>query len=423
MSKIVQQQHRRNIFNFDVYKNFVVEYVRKIESQVDDQIKCLHELENQVENVMHDDKTCIFSETPSQQRKRLFVANDLISSSPLKDRSVKTGFQSVLRQNTVRLTHFEDDEVRKKLDFGPSIENSMLVGPNANATKKRRVSARLIKGPPIKMAPKLSKQKLGITSSFDDNSSISSLKNIDEKKEKRRLQMAAVEQRRKRIEEERRVKLAKREQEKLKKEINVTKTLKKPEKNQVQVYASPFVAPNPKVQKTTQLIAPKNHKNAQIHKKNVETKKSNKPLEVSQQPEPETQKNDNNKENESRRNTFDLKYNSPPKLSPNNEMKNYTITPEVNIKKPTVPPLDNSYTSYDIMSLQSDDTTDDDDAPSKPIPLWAQDKLLWRAVLSQHKDVPINGEEVFGPMPDITTVNLFTNPSARYYERTSSAFW
>ncbi|KAF1740589.1 hypothetical protein MXB_3919, partial [Myxobolus squamalis] len=201
-----------SIFDFSIYKNFVSEYTRKIESEVDDQIKCLYELENQVDSVINDEKSCVFSETPSQKRKRLFPTSAVFASSPVKERPIKSCFQSVLRPNTVKLTHFDEDFAKQKLDFDDiKINTEKQSSFVVKQAEKRRLSTRLFKEPPIKIknfnTPKL--KPLVELSLKDGSVDISVDKVLEEKKEKRRLQAAAVEQRRKALDEERKLKLSK----------------------------------------------------------------------------------------------------------------------------------------------------------------------------------------------------------------------
>ncbi|KAK3580506.1 hypothetical protein CHS0354_001104 [Potamilus streckersoni] len=78
--------------------------------------------------------------------------------------------------------------------------------------------------------------------------------------------------------------------------------------------------------------------------------------------------------------------------------------------------------NYDISNLHSDDSTDDEDAPRKKIPLWAQGANLKAALINQHYHPP-NLERMFSHIdpPDLNL--LFEKKRARFNKRTSSAHW
>ncbi|KII75129.1 Inner centromere protein [Thelohanellus kitauei] len=396
MSKATRKN--ASIFNFINYKNFVNEHSRKIRVEVDEQIKCLQELENQVKNLIKDEKTCIFAETPTQKRKRLFANKEIISSSPVKEPPKKLSFQSIIPSKTPMVNHFkEKSNISEYKIMGTPIGKLPIKRRNSNSQESPQRINRI-------KAPK----------SYAN----SSVTNIDNKKEQRRLRAAEVEKRRIALEEERQLKLQK----------------KKAESSKIE--KSHVLPPQLTPKINTKTILNKSTLKSYTNKQNsVQVQQPKSPLKINK-PKSSTPKvqairpeiplqlseidaiNENIDPNDGKpnRDTFGLK-------TPNNlPINNYKITPEYVVKKPTVPPID-EYTSYDINNLQSDDNTDDEHDPQKPIPKWAQDKSLWISMVSQNKDVPINGEQVFGPIPNVTDYNFFSNPNQRYYHRTSSAHW
>ncbi|GAB1302168.1 Inner centromere protein [Apodemus speciosus] len=74
------------------------------------------------------------------------------------------------------------------------------------------------------------------------------------------------------------------------------------------------------------------------------------------------------------------------------------------------------------MDLNSDDSTDDEAHPRKPIPSWAKGTQLSQAVIHQYYH-PLNTQELFGSIPHLDLEDMFKMRKTRYYKRTSSAFW
>lgn len=85
-------------------------------------------------------------------------------------------------------------------------------------------------------------------------------------------------------------------------------------------------------------------------------------------------------------------------------------------------PKRGSYNNYDITELKSDDSTDEEDGPRKPIPKWAQGPELKISLLKQFYNPP-NLDEIFLPieLPDLN--ELFVKKKSRFNRRTSSAVW
>ncbi|XP_063050243.1 inner centromere protein-like [Engraulis encrasicolus] len=74
------------------------------------------------------------------------------------------------------------------------------------------------------------------------------------------------------------------------------------------------------------------------------------------------------------------------------------------------------------MDQNSDDSTDDESAPKKPIPSWAEGLQLQQAVMKQYYD-PVDLLAHFGAveMPKLETI--FHKSKPRFFKRTSSAVW
>ncbi|XP_033917368.1 inner centromere protein isoform X2 [Melopsittacus undulatus] len=85
-------------------------------------------------------------------------------------------------------------------------------------------------------------------------------------------------------------------------------------------------------------------------------------------------------------------------------------------KPPVVAP-----TSYG-MDVNSDDSTDDESQPRKPIPAWASRSQLNQAVLRLYYNPP-SVDAVFGTMPSLQLQDIFYKSKPRYLRRTSSAVW
>ncbi|XP_014403633.1 PREDICTED: LOW QUALITY PROTEIN: inner centromere protein-like [Myotis brandtii] len=94
----------------------------------------------------------------------------------------------------------------------------------------------------------------------------------------------------------------------------------------------------------------------------------------------------------------------------------YQMTPQ----GPRAPPkinLDN----YG-MDLNSDDSTDDESHPRKPVPSWATGTQLSQAILHQYCHPP-NLPELFGTIRQLDLEDIFKKSKPRYHKRTSSAVW
>ncbi|XP_052667510.1 inner centromere protein isoform X1 [Harpia harpyja] len=96
----------------------------------------------------------------------------------------------------------------------------------------------------------------------------------------------------------------------------------------------------------------------------------------------------------------------------------YQMTPQAqkDPKAPTVNP--NNYG----MDLNSDDSTDDESQPRKPIPAWATGNQLSQAVIRQYYNPP-NVDALFGVIASPKLEDIFYKSKPRYFKRTSSAVW
>ncbi|XP_074442948.1 inner centromere protein A-like [Larus michahellis] len=74
------------------------------------------------------------------------------------------------------------------------------------------------------------------------------------------------------------------------------------------------------------------------------------------------------------------------------------------------------------MDLNSDDSTDDENDPRKPIPAWADGSQLNQAILHQYYH-PVNVDQIFGLIPIPKLEDIFGKSKPRYFKRTSSAVW
>merc|ERR1712150_308209 len=81
--------------------------------------------------------------------------------------------------------------------------------------------------------------------------------------------------------------------------------------------------------------------------------------------------------------------------------------------------------NYDIAGLRSDEDTDDEDAPRKVIPKWAQSTLFRTAIMKQAFNLPDLDKVFFVMNPTIDLAEIFkeSEPKRRYFKRTSSAVW
>ncbi|XP_026562528.1 inner centromere protein A-like [Pseudonaja textilis] len=74
------------------------------------------------------------------------------------------------------------------------------------------------------------------------------------------------------------------------------------------------------------------------------------------------------------------------------------------------------------MDLNSDDSTDDESQPRKPIPLWANGGQLNEAVTYQYYNPP-DVNRLFGLIMSPKLEDIFYKSKPRYFKRTSSAVW
>ncbi|NXY11825.1 INCE protein, partial [Pteruthius melanotis] len=83
------------------------------------------------------------------------------------------------------------------------------------------------------------------------------------------------------------------------------------------------------------------------------------------------------------------------------------------------PPADEN--SYGL-DLNSDDSTDDESNPRKPIPAWADGARLQEAIVHQYHH-PVDLDALFGAIPSPKLEHIFYKSKPRYFKRTSSAVW
>ncbi|XP_068964618.1 inner centromere protein [Petaurus breviceps papuanus] len=74
------------------------------------------------------------------------------------------------------------------------------------------------------------------------------------------------------------------------------------------------------------------------------------------------------------------------------------------------------------MDLNSDDSTDDETQPRKPIPAWANGTQLSQAVIQQYYQPP-DIDQLFGAILSPKLEDIFNKTKPRYHKRTSSAVW
>ncbi|NXW46341.1 INCE protein, partial [Nyctiprogne leucopyga] len=74
------------------------------------------------------------------------------------------------------------------------------------------------------------------------------------------------------------------------------------------------------------------------------------------------------------------------------------------------------------MDLNSDDSTDDENEPRKPVPAWADGPQLNQAIVHQYYH-PVNVDQLFGLIPSPKLEDIFGKSKPRYFKRTSSAVW
>jgi len=96
--------------------------------------------------------------------------------------------------------------------------------------------------------------------------------------------------------------------------------------------------------------------------------------------------------------------------------QSYSITPKGGNK-----PLSKSAEDYG-MDQNSDDSTDDESAPRKPIPSWAEGHNLQQIIMKQYFNPP-DMDSFFGTIEPPKLENIFYKSKPRYFKRTSSAVW
>lgn len=79
---------------------------------------------------------------------------------------------------------------------------------------------------------------------------------------------------------------------------------------------------------------------------------------------------------------------------------------------------------YNVDDLHSEDETDDEEEPNKPIPKWANFELVQKQVFEQRKN-RINFTKLFksAANDEIDLCQIFTIQRNRFNVRTSSAHW
>ncbi|KAM3609871.1 uncharacterized protein V6R79_021640 [Siganus canaliculatus] len=97
--------------------------------------------------------------------------------------------------------------------------------------------------------------------------------------------------------------------------------------------------------------------------------------------------------------------------------QSYAITPKGGNK----PLLSKSAEDYG-MDQNSDDSTDDESAPRKPIPSWAEGHNLQQIIMKQYFNPP-DLDLFFGKIEAPNLENIFYKSKPRYFKRTSSAVW
>ncbi|XP_042608937.1 inner centromere protein isoform X1 [Cyprinus carpio] len=96
--------------------------------------------------------------------------------------------------------------------------------------------------------------------------------------------------------------------------------------------------------------------------------------------------------------------------------QSYQITPKGQKVNVLVNPEDYG------MDQNSDDSTDDESAPKKPIPSWAEGMQLQQAVMKQYYN-PLDLHAHFGEPEPPKLEEIFRRTKPRFFKRTSSAVW
>lgn len=96
---------------------------------------------------------------------------------------------------------------------------------------------------------------------------------------------------------------------------------------------------------------------------------------------------------------------------------NYDCTP---LQVPKLKDADN----YDVSDIRSDDDTDDEEEPSKPIPAWAKEPLLVQKAQDQCLKA-VNFTKMFKSScsSEINLEHIFRHKRKKFVERSSSANW
>lgn len=79
-----------------------------------------------------------------------------------------------------------------------------------------------------------------------------------------------------------------------------------------------------------------------------------------------------------------------------------------------------SFVNYGISDLEASGESDCEDSPKKPIPRWAENNELKKAI--KMNDLLL-ADKIFGKMDMPLLFNIFPNKKLRYFKRTSSACW
>ncbi|XP_029910515.1 inner centromere protein isoform X2 [Myripristis murdjan] len=98
--------------------------------------------------------------------------------------------------------------------------------------------------------------------------------------------------------------------------------------------------------------------------------------------------------------------------------QSYSITPKGGNKPVVVSQNPEDYG----MDQNSDDSTDDESAPRKPIPSWAEGQNLQKAIIKQYFS-PFDLHSYCGGIEPPRLENIFYKSKPRYFKRTSSAVW
>uniref|UniRef100_A0A3Q2NWE2 Inner centromere protein n=1 Tax=Fundulus heteroclitus TaxID=8078 RepID=A0A3Q2NWE2_FUNHE len=105
-------------------------------------------------------------------------------------------------------------------------------------------------------------------------------------------------------------------------------------------------------------------------------------------------------------------------LQPEMSPQSYAITPKGGDKNMIISKNQDNYG----MDQNSDDSTDDESAPRKPIPSWAEGANLKQLIIRQYFKPP-DLDSFFGPIEPPRLESIFYKSKPRYFKRTSSAVW